>query len=299
MGIMPYNCDYNFAKKASVLLFILVLVGAVYIVATRYNTQVREIISSPTVIKVVPESSDIKTKRFMQQRNDVSRQLNQMKQLYGQQSCEQLKLQQTSGKTVDSRVSENGGWCSDASSPESKAHMWDQGFSTALSKFLAGKEVASFGDGPGQYKKHLDSLGQVKIYTAYDGAPYCETVTKGTVKFLDLTAPQYGLPAYDWVVSVEVGEHIPAKFEDIYLDNLARHAREGLVLSWAVPGQGGLSHVNNKALVDVIAQLNKRGFEIDKTGSEPLRQASSFSWLKGNIYTYKRVDPKTFIEEDV
>ncbi|CAG5124210.1 unnamed protein product, partial [Candidula unifasciata] len=55
------------------------------------------------------------------------------------------------------------------------------------------------------------------------------------VKFLDLTAPQYGLPAYDWVVSVEVGEHIPAKFEDIYLDNLARHAKEGIVLSWAVP----------------------------------------------------------------
>lgn len=56
------------------------------------------------------------------------------------------------------------------------------------------------------------------------------------VKFLDLTAPQYGLAAYDWVISVEVGEHIPAKFQNIYLDNLVRHAREGIVLSWAVPG---------------------------------------------------------------
>lgn len=57
-----------------------------------------------------------------------------------------------------------------------------------------------------------------------------------TSHFLDLTAPHYNLPIFDWVISVEVGKHIPAKFEDIYLDNLARHDREGIVLSWAVPG---------------------------------------------------------------
>ncbi|KAK7004452.1 hypothetical protein BgiMline_005973, partial [Biomphalaria glabrata] len=55
------------------------------------------------------------------------------------------------------------------------------------------------------------------------------------VRFLDLTAPHYGLPIYDWILSIEVAEHIPAKFEEIYLDNLVRHAREGIILSWAVP----------------------------------------------------------------
>ena len=43
------------------------------------------------------------------------------------------------------------------------------------------------------------------------------------------------------VMSLEVGEHIPADYEAIFLDNLARHAKEGVLLSWARPNQGGAS----------------------------------------------------------
>ena len=31
-----------------------------------------------------------------------------------------------------------------------------------------------------------------------------------------------------------------------FLDNIVRHARIGVVLSWAVPGQGGFHHVNGR-----------------------------------------------------
>ena len=58
------------------------------------------------------------------------------------------------------------------------------------------------------------------------------------VKFLDLTLPQYWLPRYDWVLSLEVLEHIPSDFETTVLDNIDRAAGHGVVLSWAVPGQG-------------------------------------------------------------
>jgi hypothetical protein len=71
-----------------------------------------------------------------------------------------------------------------------------------------------------------------------------EETSGGLVKFMDLTIPQYGLPIYDWIVSLEVAEHIPSQFESVYLDNVFRHAREGIILSWAVPGQNGLSHVD-------------------------------------------------------
>ena len=57
------------------------------------------------------------------------------------------------------------------------------------------------------------------------------------MSFLDLTLPQYGLPLYDWVMSLEVAEHIPQDYEAIFIDNIVRHAREGVVLSWAVPGR--------------------------------------------------------------
>ena len=36
---------------------------------------------------------------------------------------------------------------------------------------------------------------------------------------------------------LQVGEHIPPHLEAAFLGNLIRHARRGLVLSWAVPGQ--------------------------------------------------------------
>jgi len=65
---------------------------------------------------------------------------------------------------------------------------------------------------------------------------YSEKTSEGRVSYLDLTLPQYGLPLYDWVISLEVAEHIPAESEAVFLDNIVRHAREGVVLSWAVPG---------------------------------------------------------------
>lgn len=47
----------------------------------------------------------------------------------------------------------------------------------------------------------------------------------------------------DWVVSFEVGEHIDKAFEDIFIDNLVSLSTKGVVLSWAVEGQGGLNHM--------------------------------------------------------
>ena len=144
------------------------------------------------------------------------------------------------------------------------------------------------------YARKIKELGEVKSYTAYDGAPFCETTTDGWVTFLDLTAPQFGIPCYDWIISLEVGEHIPKQFENIFVDNLVRHAREGIILSWAKIGQGGHSHINNKAEKDVIEMMSKRGFTINRAEDEHLRKISSASWLKGNIRVYRRKEVSFF-----
>jgi tryptophanyl-tRNA synthetase len=108
--------------------------------------------------------------------------------------------------------------------------------------------VASFGDRPGIYKREIEKLGHVMLYDAFDGAPYCEEASGGRVRFLDLTIPQYGIRQYDWIISMEVAEHIPEKYEAVYLDNIFRHTKEGIILIWAVPGQRGLSDINNKPI---------------------------------------------------
>ena len=51
---------------------------------------------------------------------------------------------------------------------------------------------------------------------------------------------------YDWVLSLEVGEHLPKRHEAAFLENCHRHNARGMVLSWATRGQGGTGHVNEQ-----------------------------------------------------
>ena len=182
----------------------------------------------------------------------------------------------------------SGGWCRKASLSTGGNHVTDKVLAEQLSIFFKNKTVASFGDGPGQYKKLIDKTGRVKKYDAYDGAPFCPETSEGLVKFLDLTVPQYGLPVYDWIISLEVAEHIPSEFESVYIDNIVRHAAKGIVISWAVPGQGGLSHVNNRPLSYVKNMLLRKGFVHNAKASAELSSSASVSWLKNNINVFER-----------
>jgi hypothetical protein len=157
-----------------------------------------------------------------------------------------------------------------------------------MSKLLSDKTVASFGDGPGVYKREIEKLGHVKLYDAFDSAPYCEEMSNGRVRFMDLSIPQYDILQYDWIISLEVAEHIPEKYEAVYLDNIFRHPKEEINLSWAVPGQGGLSHINNKPIEYVSKVMRENGFQRDAGKTIKLPASASLSWIKGNINVYIR-----------
>ena len=105
-----------------------------------------------------------------------------------------------------------------------------------------------------------------------------------------MTVPIYHLNQYDWVVSIEVAEHIPPQFESIYLDNLVRHAKEGVILSWARPGQLGLSHVNNRPIEYVKEQMRLRGLIYDGAFTSRLRRSTFAHWIRANINVFKRKD---------
>jgi len=72
---------------------------------------------------------------------------------------------------------------------------------------------------------------QVKRYDAYDGAPFSEENSAGAVRYLDLSVPQLWLPRYDWVVCLEVVEHVPPEFESVVLDNIIRYSSPLLLIS--------------------------------------------------------------------
>jgi tryptophanyl-tRNA synthetase len=157
-----------------------------------------------------------------------------------------------------------------------------------MSKLLSDKTVASFGDGPGVYKREIDKLGHVKLHDPFDGAPYCEETSHGRARFMDLSIPQYGILQYDWIISLEVAEHIPEKYEAVYLDNIFRHAKEGIILSWTVPGQAGISHINNKPIGYISKVMRENGFQRDAGKTMKLQASASLSWIKINIMVYIR-----------
>ncbi|KAL4217205.1 hypothetical protein ACF0H5_023658 [Mactra antiquata] len=235
----------------------------------------------------VSESDDVLKRLFTltAQRNNFSRALNLKQQKIGQAECEVI------AKSSDAfKVSASGGWCAQTSIENSTHHKTDHRLASTLAEFFKGKHIASFGDGPGRYKQLLLDTGLLKGYDAYDGAPFSEKTSEGRVQYLDLTLPQYGLPLYDWVMSLEVAEHIPKEYESIYLDNIVRHAKEGIVISWAKVGQEGYSHVNNRPFEYVKNLFDNLGFDHDQEASKRLQESATLIWLQWNTNVFRRRD---------
>ncbi len=62
-----------------------------------------------------------------------------------------------------------------------------------------------------------------------------------------------------------MGNSIPTKYEQAFLENLVRHARHGIVLTWTPPGPDSESagHGNAKSPDEVIEAMKQRGFVHD------------------------------------
>merc|ERR1712187_921532 len=115
-------------------------------------------------------------------------------------------------------------------------------------------------------------------------------LTRGQVNFADLSKPQSFKNA-SWVISLEVGEHILPKYEDTFVRNLVKHAKNGVILSWAVLGQGGQDHVNCKSNHQVVDLFRLHAFAIDFYATEMLRQSSGFlccDWFPDSILVFRR-----------
>ncbi|KAL3867108.1 hypothetical protein ACJMK2_044338 [Sinanodonta woodiana] len=231
-------------------------------------------------------------RNLLQERNRLSNLLNEKMQQIGRLECENARR-----KSV--QTSESGGWCLETSMEDSGEHRTDRQLADELASFFKGKKVASFGDGPGRYQQIISDSGKVILCDAYDGAPYAEKVSSGRVKYMDLTVPQYGIPVYDWIFSLEVAEHIPHEFESIFLDNIVRHAREGVILSWAVPGQFGYSHVNTQPLSYVIDVFDKLGFRHDKEDSLRVQNMCSIDYLRNNVNVYRRKNISDIVDMEI
>ena len=91
-------------------------------------------------------------------------------------------------------------------------------------------------------------------------------------KVLDLSEPIKFDTPFSWVMSLEVGEHLPKKFEDIFINNLHNNNEKGIVLSWAVKGQGGDGHFNEQNNDYIKSKICNLGYINDIETEKNLRR---------------------------
>ena len=172
------------------------------------------------------------------------------------------------------RIAPTGFWHGDP--PD--GYIFDAPLCAALTEFFAGKSVLDLGCGRGDYVKSIPEC------TGIDGNPRTKAMG-GKFAMADVTQRLAAFPRA-WVLSLEVGEHIPTAHEHMYLDNLARMASEGIVISWAAPGTPGMGHVNCRPSAWVTEQMGIRGFNPDPLAQATLRERASI-WKNVMVFVRK------------
>ncbi len=184
----------------------------------------------------------------------------------------------------------NGAYSSDLALRLKQRGQWyfDLSLALALARLFQSKTVGDFGCGIGRYTDFLNTRGVA--CRGYDAIPDIRRLTATAVDYLDLSVP---LPPrlhgkFHWVLCLEVMEHISRQFEATALKNLDAGNRCGIVISWAVPGQGGHGHVNEQVNQHAVDWFDARGYAHDRATQKVLRQAARIRWFKSTTMVFRK-----------
>ena len=183
-------------------------------------------------------------------------------------------------------ISETGVW----SEEEQHAHIFSYNIAKWVKDFLRQRGLSyiyDFGCGSGKYTEYFNEVGL--FCQGFDGHLPNNKVEK--VYQHDLTTPLELRVACN-ILCLEVWEHIPAEYEDAFLDNIIDNLgiRAYLILSVAVEGQEGLGHVNCRSNEYVINKLQERGVTYLPELTEQIRKEPEpyVSYFKNNLMIFKK-----------
>ena len=180
---------------------------------------------------------------------------------------------------------ESGIWTLEAAK---KRHRFDKQLAHVIGRAYKPALVADVGCGNGAYCKFLSEEYGWKIH-GYEGTQDIASLgIYDDIMILDLSVRRYVDIPYDLVICLEVGEHIPQKYEQAFLDNLADFTTKDLVMSWAIPGQGGFGHFNEQLNGYIIYWLEKRGLKLDMERSAILRKYATLKWFKETLMVFSK-----------
>ena len=181
----------------------------------------------------------------------------------------------------NNQISNKGFWLTN----DESGHVFDKTLFVELKKLFKNCSVLDLGCGTGVYTKQLLENG-IKS-EGFDGNPNTPLISKGLCGVADLTQPQQ-FSKKDWVLCLEVGEHIPKEYESTFIKNITSSATKGIVLSWAIPNQPGDGHVNCQTNEYVISLLESLGYSYDETSSNTLKSSSTLWWFKNTVMVFRK-----------
>lgn len=154
--------------------------------------------------------------------------------------------------------------------------------------FDKNKTIHDFGCGLGSYLKYLENKGFIDL-NGYEG----EIPNKEFSNILKQDLSQaFSVNNKGNVICLEVGEHIPKQYKDVFLDNICNACDGKLILSWAIRGQYSSSHVNCLNNEEVIPEIEKRGFLYLKDDSMKARNIinpNGCNWFRDTILIYEKL----------
>ena len=177
-------------------------------------------------------------------------------------------------------------------------HFVDAGLARFLIGIVGGASLLDVGAGSGQYgswffEQRQKQAGAVPAWRGVDGAANVEEFTRtrgppgSLVSHANICDPRLVLPSATWLMSLEVGEHLPSACLATYIRLLSRTARDGLVLSWARVGQGGHCHISTRSEGWVRDALGRTGWAADEALTARARAAASLGFLKRNVLVFR------------
>jgi tryptophanyl-tRNA synthetase len=187
-----------------------------------------------------------------------------------------------------SNISDSGFWLFEAQG--SNEHWFDSTVASKLIdlvKTIKPDMIYDFGCGEGKYTKNFIDNGFKA--QGFDGNPSTKNIPNCTTQ--DLTDESFSLDPVDFLLTLEVAEHVPKHLEERLTQTIHRHVKPGgyLVLSWAVEGQPGLGHVNCRNNDYVIRKFEDLGYNYKKEESQTLRKDAKMFWFRNTIMVFKKL----------
>ena len=180
------------------------------------------------------------------------------------------------------KILENGAWSGKVK------HNFDESLYEAIISLLKKKQIKTLidvGCGDASYSKSIAKNGI--SCTALDGNPDVEQNSGAFAQQADFSIPFFSIKHLftDCVLCLEVGEHIPKEREQIFIENIKLFYPKLLILSWAIPGQGGVGHINEQTNEYIKKKFSEYTFNEEE--SSILRNESTLPWFKNTIMVFE------------